>query len=44
MDPDAVIAEGFPAAVMNATLSGIGFRDQVSVKELQTLVNYLAEQ
>ena len=44
MDPDAVIAEGFPAAVMNATLNGIGFRDQVSVKELQTLVNYLAEQ
>ena len=44
MDPDAVIAEGFPAAVMNAMLNGIGFRDQVSVKELQTLVNYLAEQ
>ncbi len=44
MDPDAVIAEGFPAAVMNATLSGLGFHDQVSVKELQTLVNYLAEQ
>ena len=44
MDPDAVIAEGFPAAVMNATLSGVGFRDQVSAKELQTLVDYLAEQ
>ncbi len=44
MDPDAVIAEGFPAAVMNATLGGLGFHDQDSAKELQTLVNYLAEQ
>lgn len=44
MDPDAVIAEGFPAGVMSATLGGIGFRDQVSAKELQTLVDYLASQ
>ena len=44
MDPDAVIAEGFTAGVMTAMLNVNGFRDQVSVKELQTLVNYLAEQ
>ena len=44
MDPDAVITEGYTPAVMNATLNGIGFRDQVSAKELQTLVDYLAEQ
>lgn len=44
MDPDAVIAEGFSAGVMSATLNGIGFREQVSAKELQTLVDYLAAQ
>lgn len=44
MDPDAVIAEGFPPGVMSAMVSGLGFRDKVSAKELQTLVAYLAEQ
>ena len=43
-DPDAVIAENFTPGLMSAMLTAIGFRDQVSAKELQTLVNYLAEQ
>ena len=44
MDPDAVITESFTAGVMTVMLNANGFRDQVSAKELQTLVNYLAEQ
>ena len=42
MDPDAVIAEGFPPGVMGATVGASGLYDQVSAKELQTLVDYLA--
>jgi len=44
MEPDAVIAEGFVGGVMSATLQGIGFKDNISTKELQTLVDYLAGQ
>ncbi len=44
MDPDATIAENFTPGLMSAMMTAIGFRDQVSAKELQTLVNYLAEQ
>ncbi len=44
MDPDATVAEGFPAGVMTATLNGLGFRDKTSAKELQTLVDYMASQ
>ena len=43
MDPDATIAEGFPAAVMPATLNASGFYQKVSPEELRLLVNFLAE-
>jgi mono/diheme cytochrome c family protein len=44
LEPDAVVAEGFPGGVMKATLDGIGFYDKVSAKDLNTLVDYLAAQ
>lgn len=44
MAPDAVIAEGYTAGVMRATLTGVGFYDKVSAKDVQTLVDWLAEQ
>jgi mono/diheme cytochrome c family protein len=44
MDPDASIADGFPAAVMAATMNASGFYQQVSPEELRALVNYLSEQ
>ncbi len=43
MEPDVTIAEGFPPGVMGATLNGIGFKDKISTKELQTLVDFLAQ-
>ena len=42
-DPDATIAEGFPPAVMVATLTAQQFYDKISAVQLKTLVGYLAE-
>ncbi|MFQ5569933.1 MAG: c-type cytochrome [Rhodothermales bacterium] len=44
MEPDAVITEGFPPGVMTAMLQANGFKEKISAKELQTLVDYLAAQ
>jgi cytochrome c2 len=41
LDPDAVVAEGFPPAVMKGTLDGNGFYQKVSLQDLNTLVGYL---
>jgi cytochrome c551/c552 len=43
MDPDATLAEGFPAGVMIATLKAVGFYDKVSAGEVKTMVEYLAQ-
>ncbi len=42
MDPDAIIADGFPPGVMPATLNASGFYQKVSAQELKALVDYLA--
>jgi len=42
MDPDATVPEGFPGAVMGATLEASGFFQKVSTEELRALVDYLA--
>lgn len=44
MEPDAEVREGFPAGTMRATLEGVGFYEQVSEQELQTMVDFLAAQ
>lgn len=44
MEPDAEVREGFPAGTMRATLEGVGFYEQVSEQELQTIVDFLAAQ
>jgi hypothetical protein len=44
MEPDATVAEGYPKGVMSATLNGVGFYDNITTKELKTLVEYLAAQ
>lgn len=43
LEPDATVAEGFPAGVMGNTLQGMGFYDRVSSQELKVLVDFLAE-
>ncbi|GIV60139.1 MAG: hypothetical protein KatS3mg043_1228 [Rhodothermaceae bacterium] len=42
MEPDAVVAEGYAAGVMGATLNANGFYDNVTPEELDVLVAYLA--
>ncbi len=42
MDPDATIADSFPPGLMGATLTGMGFYDKVTTKQLKTMVDYLA--
>jgi mono/diheme cytochrome c family protein len=42
MDPDAVVADGYPGSVMGATLGASGFYQKVSAEELRALVDYLA--
>lgn len=42
IDPEAKIVEGFPPAMMTATLNGTGFFDKVSPAELKLMVDYLA--
>src|SRR5437763_9648407 len=41
LEPDAVVVEGFPPGLMKGTLEGSGFYQQVSLQDLNTLVNYL---
>lgn len=42
LEPDAVLAEGYPGGVMAATLNGVGFYDNITTKELKSMVEYLA--
>lgn len=44
LEPDAVVAEGYPNGVMSATLNGVGFYDNITTKELKSMVEYLAAQ
>ncbi len=43
LEPDAVVAEGFPSGVMKATLQASGFYDRVKPEEIDAMVQYLAE-
>jgi cytochrome c2 len=42
LQPDAVLAPGFPPQVMQTTLNGSGFYQKVSLQDLNTMVDYLA--
>lgn len=42
LEPDKVVASGFPAGVMKATLTGTNFYQKVSIEALDRLVEYLA--
>jgi cytochrome c2 len=42
MEPDAVLADGFSAGLMPATLGAVGFYDKVTSTELKALVDFLA--
>ena len=42
LEPDKVVAAGFPPGVMKATLTGTGFYQKVSLEALEKMVNYLA--
>lgn len=42
LEPDKVIAAGFPPGVMKATLEGTGFYQNLSVEALEKVVDYLA--
>jgi len=42
MDPDATIAEGYPPGLMSASMSGSGFYEKVTLKQLESMVNHLA--
>jgi hypothetical protein len=42
LSPDAVLAEGFPQGLMQATLDGTGFYQKVALQDLNTMVDYLA--
>lgn len=44
MEPDAVIAEGYSAGIMTATLNGTQFYDKVTPEDIDALVDYLASQ
>lgn len=41
MEPDAVVAEGFPPGLMKTTLDGTGFYQKAPLQDLNTMVNYL---
>jgi cytochrome c2 len=41
LDPDKVMAPGYPAGVMKATLTSTGFYQKISVEGLERIVNYL---
>jgi len=42
MEPDATIAEGYPPGLMSATMNGSRFYEKVTLKQLESMVNYLA--
>jgi cytochrome c2 len=42
LEPDTVVVEGFPPALMKGTLDGSGFYQKLSLQDLNTIVNYLA--
>jgi mono/diheme cytochrome c family protein len=42
LEPDKVVAAGYPSGVMGATLTGTGFYQNISVEGLEKLVDYLA--
>lgn len=42
LEPDATVAKGFPKGVMGATLSGTGFYEKTTSREIKTIVDYLA--
>jgi cytochrome c2 len=42
LQPDAVIAPGFPPQVMQTTLDGFGFYQKITLQDFKTLVDYLA--
>lgn len=42
MDPDAMIAEGYPPGLMSATMNGMRFNEKVTLKQLESIVNHLA--
>ena len=44
MEPDATVREGFPSGTMKTTLEGVGFYQNVTAQELQTMVDFLASQ
>ena len=44
LEPDATVAEGYPAGIMSATLAGVNFPNALSTAELKNLVEYLASQ
>jgi cytochrome c2 len=41
LEPDAMVVEGFPPALMKGTLDGQGFYQKLSLQDLNTIVNYL---
>jgi hypothetical protein len=42
LQPDMVVVPGFPPQVMKGTLDGNGFYQQATLRDLDTLVDYLA--
>ncbi len=42
LEPNKVVVQGFPPAVMKQTLLGTGFYQQVSLEALEKIVDYLA--
>jgi cytochrome c2 len=41
LQPDTVVAEGFPAGLMKGTLDGSGFYQKVPLQDLNAMVDYL---
>ena len=41
MEPDKTITEGFPPAVMPATLDATGFYEKISAQDFKTLIDHL---
>lgn len=42
MDPDAEIAEGYLPGLMSATMNSSGFYEEVTLKQLESMVNHMA--
>lgn len=42
LEPDKVVAPGYPGQVMKTTLDGLGFYQKISVESLEKMVDYLA--